>query len=194
MYFFETKLKEQRSIVLEILPFITHAYEKFIRISLKHSEDTPLQLEAKKAQKDARHALAESKSATLRAETAETEAVKPNATVGIKDTVEKARATAKLAREKLEKALETADIAVKAAEDEAAINSSAIFKDYINLLLENHYDEILKILALLNGTTAAALEEEKNLFDVGDMVLDVIRNERLGRFFPQLRQLAQKMQ
>jgi len=194
MYFFEIKLKQQRSIVLEILPFITHAYEKFIRISLKHSEDTPQQLEAKKAQKDARNALAESKTATVRVETAEIEAAKPNATEGIKDALEKARIAAKMARDELEKALETADIAVKVAEDEAAINSAAIFKDYINLLLENHYDEILKILALLNGTTAEALEEEKNLFDIGDMVLDVIRNERLGRFFPQLRQLAQKMQ
>jgi len=118
MYFFEAKLKQQRAILLEIIPEISAVMEELSHIS--------------KTSGDEGTALVET--------------------------------------------------------------GTEITDRIIDILLDRQYDRIMIILSALNGTTAEKLEEEKTLFDIGDMILDALTQERLLRFFPQLRVLAAKTQ
>jgi len=79
-------------------------------------------------------------------------------------------------------------------EKSAIILGLEVVNDVINIILVNRYDSIVNILAALDATTAKKLKSEKSIFDLGDMILDALSNERLMRFFPQLRLLAKRTQ
>ena len=80
--------------------------------------------------------------------------------------------------------------AMSEAEAEASERGISMIKDIIDILLNKQYEGILKIIALLHGTTPEKLEEEKSIFDLVDMIFDTLSSEKLTRFFPQLRRLA----
>jgi len=72
--------------------------------------------------------------------------------------------------------------------------SVTVIKDVVDLLLVRRFDNIIRIVAALDGVTPEWVESEKSLLDIGDMIFDTLSNERLSRFFPRLRLLTQKTQ
>jgi len=84
--------------------------------------------------------------------------------------------------------------AMEAANDEAIENGFDFIGDIMRKVLNSEYDRAIRVLALLYGTTTEKLEEENDLFDLVDKGIEVITNEKILRFFPQLRRLATEMQ
>ena len=89
---------------------------------------------------------------------------------------------------------ESPDNVIEIEKDSMSIHGATALKEIIHVLLVNRYDNILNVLAMLDDTTPERLENEKSLFDIGDMIFDALSNERLMRFFPRLNQLTQKTQ
>jgi len=98
------------------------------------------------------------------------------------------------AKEESKKLQLEASEALEEAEQEAAQNGVDLISEIIDVALVEQYDGVLKILAGLYGTTPEALEEEKGIFEIVDMIQETLSSEVLVRFFPQLKRLAREPQ
>ena len=63
----------------------------------------------------------------------------------------------------------------------------------MNLLLVRQYERVVRVLSALFKMEASEVEE-KSMLEISDMIIAVLQDELLMRFFPQLRRLAQTMQ
>jgi hypothetical protein len=165
MYFFEAKLKKQRKILLEIMPHLTAVLEELQTFSKKQSGG-----EKSKAAKEAQADLTAKEAAAL---------VKKD-DPDIKIAAVEARVKAALAFDE--------------AKSEEIENGFALISDAVDALINRQYGGVLAIISALYGTTPEALEEEKSLFDIIDMIYETLGNEKLARFFPQLQRFAPKTQ
>ena len=80
------------------------------------------------------------------------------------------------------------------AEQEAAENGIDLISEIIDKALNEQYDGVLKILAGLYGTTPEALEDDKGIVEIVDMIKETLSSEAITSFSPQLKRLAKEPQ
>ena len=65
--------------------------------------------------------------------------------------------------------------------------------EFLDMLLVRQYERVVRVLSVIFKMEESAIEE-KSMFEISDMIISVLQDELLMRFFPQLRRLAQTMQ
>jgi len=93
-----------------------------------------------------------------------------------------------------EKARVEAVMALEEANEETTEKGFAFLQEIVSLVLNAEYDRALRVLAVLDGTTVDEIEESNDIFGLIDKGIGVITNEKILRFFPQLRRLATETQ
>ena len=78
-------------------------------------------------------------------------------------------------------------------DEEAAAKGAEIIKEYRDMLLVRQYDGIVKILSALYEVDIEDIEE-KEFGEVMNMIVNILLDEGLMRFFPQLRLWGRIMQ
>jgi len=83
--------------------------------------------------------------------------------------------------------------AMDVAEQEAAENGIDLITDILVQVLDKENESIMVIISSLYGMTPETLENDYGLLEIIEMIQETITNEKLLRFFPQLKRLAKEM-
>jgi len=179
MKFLDLKLKQQKATILLITPRVSKVYGAFVEFRHKHSD-------LSESEKTAQDAAEKYRAAKIDLEKLEKLAALDGTPERITEVAE-----AKLETERL---LTAAEKAKAAAAYDAERRSAEMLTDVVNFLLDEHYEDVLCVLAALYGIEASKLEEEKGLLELVEMIFETLGDEALCCFFPQLRRFRQKMQ
>jgi len=166
MYFFTVKAKKQKSLLIAALPHLKPFIDEFRRIA-KLQEGGP-------AMKAAREAQAKLTSA---------EAVLMIPSNKDKPQLQENAINARIA----------ALTAIQEAESEKTGQGFDILESVIDKFITEYYDNALATLSVLTGKTTDDLEENYDIFDLGEMLFDVIEQERVQNFISRVQRLKSKM-
>lgn len=160
MHFFESNAKKQREMLLEATPHVEAVMEFLEELDkVQHGNDKIKEMRAAQAK-------------SLRAAAAST--ANPD-NLELKAAAELAKAEAMEARNN--------------AEDEGVKNNFKVIRYALNEVLKTHYDTAVKIIAIFHGETVERLEEECSIFDLAKKALEIVAQEDVYVFFPQLKRL-----
>jgi formate dehydrogenase maturation protein FdhE len=166
MYFFTVKAKRQKALLTAALPHLKPFIEEFRRIT-KLQEGGPKIKAAREAQ--AKFTSAE-------------------AALLIPSNKDKAEC-----QENAINARVAAMTAIQEAEEERTEQSFEILESVIDKFVSEYYDNALATLSVLTGKTTDDLEENYDIFDLGEMLFDVVEQERVQSFFSRVQRLKSRM-
>lgn len=165
MYFFEVKAKKQIKIMTAALPYLKPFLEEFKRaMKLEQGGNKS------KALKEAQQELI----------TAEALLINRKDDIEVQETALKARTKA--------------SSLFGEAQKEQMENNLAYFEEMLESALTTHYDNAINILALFSNKTVDTLEEEKDLFELAEMLFEIIESKKVADFLLRVRRSKLKMQ
>jgi len=194
MYFMELKSsKKQTHILMEILPFFRPIFKEYIEISKSAADsmdsfNKPLN----EAKKEASKAYAHYTELSAKLANAEIEAGKEGAEDEVKVNVVNIKKEQEEALHKAEALLDEVDrLTAKAGAEVNAFGLEMIL-DYVTLSCDKYYHEINQIISKLHGLTTKEIEEEIDIFEKIELLIEIINNEKVMRFFTQRTKSNQK--
>jgi len=163
MYFFEVKANKQFVIMQRALPHLKPFVDEFRRIAELQSGG-----EAMKKAKQAQQELIIAEAALLTK----------------KDDPE--------AKEAAVQARVKASAAIDAGNAEQLTAGLDLLWSVVENALTTHYGEALNVLALFNNKTTDQLEDEKDIFELGEMLFDILENKKVAGFLSRVQRLRSK--
>jgi len=165
IHFFTIKAKKQTKTLTAALPFFKPFIEEFRRISRMQNNG-----EKAKALKLAQQELITAEAVLLNK----------------KDNQEAQEAAIR------------ARVVASNAFDEAKAEESEIGMNILESVIENavleYYENVLNILALFTNTPTDVLEDEYDVFELGEMLVEIVENKKVANFLSRLRLFKSKMQ
>ena len=182
MYFFEVTTTKQKTVLLKCLPLVKPFIQEFRRV-VKMREGG----EAAKAAFAAQQELASAEAALMSKNDAVARSQSKQYALDAA-IEEQARAQ--------ERAIEARIKAVAAFED-AKKEENAMYFDIFESVLENalnvHFDNAIEIVAAFNNQTSETLMQEKDILEIGLMLLDIVTNDKVVDFFTRWQSSKSKM-
>jgi len=166
MYFFTCKAKKQKTLLTAALPHLKPFLDEFRRISKIQEGGEKL-----KAAREAQAKLTSAEAALM-----------------IPSNKDKAEY-----QENAINARIAAMTAIQEAETEKTEQGFDILESVIEKFVAEYYDNALATISVLTGKTTDELEDTYDIFDLAEMLLDVIEQERVQSFFSRVQRLRSKM-
>jgi len=164
LHFFKVKAEKQTKIMLRALPHLKPFLDEMRRI-IKMQDGGEKAKEAKLAQQE----LITLEAMMINKKEAE-----------VSDEVVQARLKAAFAFDEAKK--------------EEAETGLEILESVITNALQEHYKNALEVLALFDNKTPETLEQEKDIFELAEMLFDILESEKVANFLLRAQQFKSKMQ
>ena len=178
LWFFTVTEDKQKPILLKGLPLLKPFFTEFRRLIKQTSggEAVKVLAEANAAYISADTILANKNDALVRAESKNRET----------DTLQDAR-------DKAYEVMIDKRIALVQASEKARIEEQELgletLESVITNVLEIHYDNAVELCALFNNQTRAQLAAEKDIFEIAEMLMDIVENDKIMAVFTRWRGL-----
>jgi len=165
LYFFTVKAKKQVRIMTNALPHLKPFLDEFRRIAKMQGGG-----EKAKALKEAQEELIIAQAVLL----------------NNKDDA--------IAQEKAIKAKVKASSAFDEAKEEETEIGLELLESIVQNALSTHYDNALSVLALFDNKKTGELEEEKDIFELADLLFEILESPQVAGFLQRLQRFRSKTQ